>query len=181
MLAPNQLVHPIVRVQQVAGRLVGRRFGGREGERNRLRIAMFHVEHSATRRRLRSRSTSARACGGVPVFSRPHRNPRDFDGFGQISRRRLISTAGWTLIAADVNQAIQKGPGGDHQRLAAETAAVFELEAANLAAIRAESARRGRESTECSARPRARRAPTCRIAACPPGRAATTPPARGCD
>jgi hypothetical protein len=39
------------------------------------------------------------------------------------------------LIAADMDQAIQKGPGGNDECLAAEAATVFELEAANLAAI----------------------------------------------
>ena len=151
MSAPNQLVHAIGRVQQVTDGLVRRRLGGGERERDRLRVAMFHVEHSAidaifeVDRLPREPRRRSRLQPSPPKTER-------LDGFGQISRRRLIRTASRPLLAADVNQAIQKRPGRDHERLAAETAPVFELEAANLAAIRAESARRGPESSEYSAR-----------------------------
>ena len=177
----NQLVHSIVRVHQVAGGLVDRRFGGREGERNRA--PHRHVPRGTLRDSTpSSKSIDFRASrGGVPVFSRPHRNPKDFDGFGQIPRRRLIRTTSWTLFAAHVDQAVQKGPGRDHERLAAETAAVFELQAADLAAIEqnppgpAENPLNVRLGLERGAHPLAV------LAACPPGRAATTPPAHGCD
>ena len=57
--------------------------------------------------------------GGVPVFSRPHANPKRLQRLGEIARRRLAGAARGPLLRPDVNQAVQEGAGRDDQRVAA--------------------------------------------------------------
>ena len=52
--------------------------------------------------------------GGVPVFSRPSAKPRARQGPRQAERRRLADPAGRDLLLADMDEAAEKGAGGQH-------------------------------------------------------------------
>jgi hypothetical protein len=62
-----------------------------------------------------------------------HREPEVPDRLRQRARRRLAVPACRPLIAADVDQPVQKRPGGDDQRLARQTFAILELESNDVA------------------------------------------------
>ena len=66
--------------------------------------------------------------GGVPVFSRPHRNPNAFERLGELARRRLAGAARRPLLRPDVDQAVEERAGRDDERRGSEALAVLELE-----------------------------------------------------
>ena len=117
--------------------------------------------------------------GGVPGLEPAPREADRLDRFSQIARRRLPRAPGRPLLAADVDQAVQKRAGRDDER-AARRLAHLELKSGDAGpSIRIRPARRG--SMRCSVSARALVAPKRRIAACRPALSATTRPARGCD
>jgi hypothetical protein len=67
--------------------------------------------------------------GGVPVFKRPSVKP----AFSRVVERP--SAGGGNLLFADVDEAAQEGAGGEDHRAARDLATVFELYAANAAAL----------------------------------------------
>jgi hypothetical protein len=135
---------------------------------------MFHVEHSAVTPS-RSRSTSARVWAVFP-FNLPQRNPRDLMIQPDLAKA-AHPAASWTLIAANVNQAIQKVRPVMTSALQRKST-VFGSRPQNRRHS-AESARPCRESTECSAPPLARAHPLAVSLWLIRLRAATRPPALG--
>ena len=78
--------------------------------------------------------------GGVPVLSRQVRRPRRAQRFAEQDRGGLAAAAGGIALFAAVDEAVEKGAGGDDGGAGEEVAAVAELEAED-AAMRARWAR----------------------------------------
>ena len=71
--------------------------------------------------------------GGVPVLSRPRAKPRAGEGPRQPERWRLADPTGRDLFLADMDQAVQKGAGGQHHPARRDRTAVAEHHPANPA------------------------------------------------
>ena len=95
---------------------------------------MFHVEHASFDTAIEvdrlAGQTRWSAC-----FQPSPPNPERLDRFRQVARGRLICPPGWPLFAANVNQAVQKRPGRDHQRPAAVNACRLRAQARQPAGI----------------------------------------------
>ena len=71
--------------------------------------------------------------GGVPVFNRPERKAGAFEGGRKPHRRRLADPPGRPVLFAEMDQAAQKGPGGDDDGAGGELAAIAETNAGDAA------------------------------------------------
>ena len=71
----------------------------------------------------------------MPVFKRPSVKPTTFQRARKSHRRRFADAAGGNLLFADVNEAAQKGAGGQHHRAAGNFAAIGEFDAADAAIL----------------------------------------------
>ena len=183
MFAAHEIAHPIVRVKQIAVDL-------RRDRCARSETRTGPADRRRARRRTRPRDTwrsksmlSRSSRGGVPVFSRPHSKPERLQRFRELARRRLAGPSGRTLLRADVNQAVQERSGRDDERAAAVRVALLHARARRSRPC--STSRSGRpcpisHSMFGSALERASH-PLRRRSSCRPARAATRPPARGCD
>ena len=114
----NQFVHALRRVKQPAINLLALDPSRQERERDDLPVAGVQTELAGAQRRARSQSNCRSSRGGVPVLSRPIRNPKPRMRLGKRVRTVLPQAASAPLLWPHVDEPAQECAGRDNRRCA---------------------------------------------------------------
>ena len=98
---------------------------GQERKRDRRIVAALDREARRARPALEKSMLSRSSRGGVPVFSRPHSTPNDYNDSASSRDGGSPARPDGPLFAADVHQAVQERPRRDDQGAAAVRVAIF--------------------------------------------------------